>query len=86
MIYEMVAIKDVKTGTYMPPQPVKNAHEAIRGLTQLLREGGNSPIVQFPADFVLYRVGFFDDAIGMLSAESTPEHIVDIISLKMEDK
>ena len=57
-------LNDVKTGIYHPPYFFHNDADAIRTLLSSCTPG--TQLYSHPEDFVLYAVGGFDGATGML--------------------
>ncbi|QCQ84590.1 nonstructural protein [Blackfly microvirus SF02] len=53
---------------------------AVRSFADLVNDP-NSTVSRHPTDYVLYRVGVFDDASGMLHGADPVNHIIDAISL-----
>lgn len=71
---------DVKAGAYGTPFFSSNDGTAVRAVTNLVNRDGTVPS-DSPGDFTLYRVGDFDDNVGLLSA-CTPVPVVNCASLK----
>lgn len=63
MIAKYYAVRDEKVGAFMPPFPMRSDGEAIRGFVDACSDKSTS-FNKHPADFVLFRVGEFDDIAG----------------------
>lgn len=59
----LVALRDSKTGAFLPPLVVSSPGEAQRTYEDVLARGP-SLITNHPGDFPLYEVGKFDDQTG----------------------
>lgn len=59
---------DSKVGAYLPPFFMRSSAEAIRAFTDAAN-GGNSQITAHAEDYVLFRIGTFDDERGILEQE-----------------
>ena len=68
MIYGLYAIKDAKS-TFMPCNPDMNDACAIRNFEHAVRQP-DSLLRSHPNDYALYRVGTYDNEIGVLTPES----------------
>lgn len=79
MIYKAYTIHDRKALTYSPPFFQLQDGQAVRMLQDLVGDTGTQ-IGRHPADFVLYRIGTYDDSNGGMSA-TVLEHVVDAIAL-----
>lgn len=80
MIYRVYSIFDRKALIYHPPffQPTDGA------ATRLVRDLANdvqTQIGRHPGDYVLYRVGTYDDSNGGLYPIDPRDHVVDVIAL-----
>lgn len=74
------SIFDYKSLVYNSPwfQPADGA------ATRILSDLANDPstnIGRHPGDYVLYKIGSYDDATGRLEALSPVEHVMDAIAL-----
>ena len=57
---------DVKTCTLTPPMVLTCSAEAERLIIQMFAQDAKIPIVQFPADFTLFKVADWDDEKGVI--------------------
>lgn len=80
MIYNAYSIFDNKALLFHPPffQPTDGA--ATRMLADLVGDQ-NTSIGRHPGDYVLYRVGTYDDARGVLTPLDPRAHVMDAIAL-----
>lgn len=61
----IVAIKDLKTGTFMAPGHIHNVAAAVRDFeTGINRPDENSNLYMYPSDFELWKLGTWDDITG----------------------
>lgn len=68
MIYEVYAIKDVKADVFSNPFISANDETIMRTISDVLRNPEH-PYAKHPGDYILYRVGAFDDHSGMIGSE-----------------
>lgn len=61
------SIYDIKSRQYQPPFVMRTIEEAIRGFSYACKKDGSN-FKEFPADFTLYQVAFFDDELGQLES------------------
>lgn len=64
MMLGVYAIRDCVAGTYLPPVYAHNESEMIRAIKYELTKPGM--MQQFASDYVLYRIGEYDDDMGVL--------------------
>lgn len=74
------SIYDRKALIYSPPFFSATDGTAMRSFAQAANDL-NTNIGRFPADFVLYRVGQFNDAKGIMLPESPLTHVADATAL-----
>lgn len=67
MVLNGYSLLDVKTGLYSPPFFLAHDVLALRAVLELCSDRNTTP-GKYPADYVLYRLGSFDDNTGMVSA------------------
>lgn len=80
MITNAFSIYDRKALRFHAPFFAVSVGEAVRSFT----DAANDPqttIARYPGDFVLYRVGAFDDASGQLQLCHPAEHVADADAL-----
>lgn len=75
------SLYDVKAKKFGPLQMFDSDESAIRSFVILLKSGRDSIICEFPDDFVLYRVGNFDDSTGSIQSEPSPVSIINGFNL-----
>lgn len=80
MIMQAYSIFDLKALHYHLPFFAPNDAVAIRSLGDLVNDP-QSRISQHPADYVLYRVGHYDDATGGVQPVSPLVHVIDAVAL-----
>lgn len=71
MINKVFAIRDTKAEAFMQPFFTPAAGIAIRMFTDLVNDG-KSTAFKYPDDFVLFEIGQFDDATGVISPLACP--------------
>lgn len=74
------SIYDRKALQYHPPFFAAADGSAARTFQDLANDP-QTTIGRHPSDYVLYRVGGWDDATGILSVDLPPQHVVDALSL-----
>lgn len=67
MKVQAFSIRDKKAEVYDFPFPAQNAAVACRMVESMMRQG-NTPMAQFPDDYVLVHVGEFDQDFGVINA------------------
>lgn len=80
MKINMYALKDIKAGAYMLPFGSQNDMTAIRMLSYSVNGSERSLVHDHPEDIELWRVGVFDDTLGVF--ESKVEFIRTAMSVK----
>lgn len=80
MLLNAYSIFDTKALIFHAPFFFAQDGQAVRALSDLVADT-NTQIGRHPADFVLYRVGDWDDQSGQLGGDRTRVHVVDAISL-----
>lgn len=80
MILNAYAIYDRKGLVYHAPFFAAQDGQAVRSFSDLANDPSTT-IGRHPNDYVLYRVGGYDDSSGSLLPVSTLEHIVDANAL-----
>lgn len=78
MFVRAYSLYDTKTGIYSPPFWEIADGAAVRVCIATAEHNNN--IGKYPEDFVLYRVGEFDDAVGMLNSVA-PVNLGSVASL-----
>jgi hypothetical protein len=73
MIVSAYSILDTKTGAYAMPFFLHHDALAIRAVIGVCREA-DSPISQYSEDYVLYKIGHYDDNLGLLTS-CRPENL-----------
>lgn len=76
MILNSYCIYDRKALRYHVPFFSSQDGEAIRSFSDLAQDP-NTTVGRHPGDYVLYRVGAFDDANGSLLPATVLEHVID---------
>lgn len=74
------SVFDRKTLAYGQPFFSHQDGAAVRILTDAAHDQ-NTMIGKHPEDFVLFKIGSYDDQLGQLSPIAPIEHVVDAISL-----
>jgi len=71
MKLNVYSVFDVKAAVYANPFYMPNDLVAIRGFTGAVNSP-DSMLYKHPEDYMLYRLGSFNDSIGLLEAENPP--------------
>lgn len=80
MILNAYSIYDRKSLLYFTPWFQSTHGAATRVLKDLVNDQ-NTSIGRHPADYVLYHIGVYDDAKGMLTPLSPMDHVMDAAAL-----
>lgn len=80
MLLNAYTLYDSKALTYSPPFYC-TAHGAAVRMVMDLAADPNTSVGRHPADFTLYCVGMFNDAVGGLLPSDSREHISDVLPL-----
>lgn len=80
MLINAYTLYDAKALTYSPPFYCGAHGQAVRAVMELVQDL-NTTVGRHPADFTLYCVGQFNDAVGCLLPADVREHIADVTSL-----
>lgn len=72
------SVFDKKVGRYYRPTFCSSVVEVGRNLQQLVKDK-NSSLCLYPADFVVYCVGHFDDEKGIMIPEIPPQFVAEVI-------
>lgn len=77
----IVVLKDRVAETFMVPFVVPGVGLALRSLKDEIRRGGDGNVLaSHPGDFVLYRIGSFDEATGVITPED-PSVVIEVANL-----
>jgi len=71
MITKVFGVYDSKAKAYWPPVYLQQEGLAIRQFTDMVNDGKSTPS-KYPADFILYRVGSWDDQTCLFTNEVPP--------------
>jgi len=85
--HQVMCLRDVKGGYFMPPFTTKSIPTAIRSLTDEAQNQEKSMLYRFPQDYQVYRLGQFYEDSGILDTLQTPElicEVSDLVQLKVE--
>lgn len=78
MIVNVYAIYDSKADAFLQPWFAATHALAFRNIERATKNP-ESPFVQFPADFTLFKIGEFNDEDGTLSASKVNESLGNFI-------
>lgn len=73
------SIYDRKALQYHPPFFTSTDGQAARSLSDLVQDN-NTTIGRHPGDYVLYCIGTYDDAKGLMAPLSPVRHVVDAVA------
>lgn len=77
---QMFAIFDKKAVSYMEPFCMHQKGQAIRACEDLVKNP-QTMMSKHPADFALFHIGQFDDASGIITPLSAPQHIEEFVNM-----
>lgn len=80
MILNAYSIYDRKALQYHPPFYASTDGAAVRSLSDLANDP-NTSVGRHPGDYVLYRVGQYDDQKGRLIPTDPLAHVMDAIAI-----
>lgn len=69
MNWIIVSIKDRAIEAFQPASVFRHEAQAIRSFTDAMQNPNNTDINKHPADFDLYRLGYFDDSTGIITSD-----------------
>lgn len=78
----LYSIFDRGVAKFMVPFPAETDHDAIRQCKQVVNSDRKSPITDYPEDYDLYFVGWFNDEEGKLVTNQAPKMITQLKELK----
>lgn len=64
----LFAVRDVKAGYFLPPFLLLSDGEALRAFEEATLNN-QTPIAQHPEDYMLFRLGDFDEITGQIKSE-----------------
>lgn len=71
------SIYDVKSGMYGPAMTFVNDSTAIRSFQELLTSGDkNSLLAMYPADYILFCLGVYDQQSGIIQSLPAPMNVL----------
>lgn len=79
------SIFDQATGAYMRPFFARSDEEALREFSNLTR-GTENKIADYPQDFILHRVGTWDDKDGILAGNGAEKVITALEVIAMDKR
>lgn len=71
MISKIFTVYDVKTEAYLNPFFMATKGAAIRGFSELVNDP-NHNFGKYPADFILFEIGSYDDQRGLVESLPAP--------------
>ena len=83
MILEAFSVYDKAVNAFMPPFFARSTGEAIRSFGDLAHDNSTN-VCKHPSDFVLYRVGEFNDNSGLFAVVE-PARLVGALEVHRED-
>lgn len=79
-IQPMYSLFDKKALTYSPPFVASNDQVAIRMVRDLVQDT-NTTVGRHASDYTLYGIATWDDALGLVIAQTPLQLIVEVIAL-----
>lgn len=77
MLSNIYAIYDVKSGMYGPAMTFVNDATAIRSFQEMLTsQDQNSLLSLYPADYILFCVGEYNQETGLIKSHAAPVNII----------
>lgn len=83
MVLHAYSVYDRKAVAYHPPFYSPADGHAVRTFSDLANDR-TTMVGRHPSDYVLYRVGGWDDRAGQLLPFTAPEHVIDALALVTE--
>jgi len=80
MLTNAYTVYDVKSLTYSPPFFAVSHGAAVRMFSDIANDT-NTSVGRHPADYSLYCIGQFNDAVGVMLPNDIREHISDATAL-----
>lgn len=80
MKLRIYSIFDLKAEEFSPPFFQKNDRLAMRTVTESA-QGPTSMLQNYPDDFILYRLGDFDNETGVIIIEQKPHMLMNVANL-----
>lgn len=80
MIQKMYTVYDAKASYFLTPWPARSEGIARREFASAC-QNPEAPMHKYPADFILYEVGAYNDADGALTAVSPVIRICDGVEI-----
>lgn len=80
MIVNAYSIYDNKSLVYSNPFFAPTDGAAIRIVSDASNDM-NTSLGRHPGDYVLYKVGYYDDASGILNHLDPKQHVIDVVAL-----
>lgn len=80
MITNVFSIFDTKTGLYMQPFYMRTQGEAMRALMSVMQDV-NHNFAKYPSDFVLFRLGTYDESSACFEMLNAPHSVCGLIEL-----
>lgn len=77
----LFSIKDDKSKKFGSLFECENSDTAIREVVTVFMTGQNAFFTKFPSHFTLYKVGEYDNATGLITAQ-TPLAVINLLSCK----
>ena len=81
MIFKIYTVFDGAVSAYLPPMLMRSKGEAIRSVTEALRDPQHQFAKHSP-DYTLFELGEWDDNSSQYSLHATPEKVALLIELK----
>lgn len=81
MLHKIFSVYDSKVAAYLPPMLMRTRGEAIRAVTEAIRDPQHQFAKHAP-DFVLFELGEWDDNTAEYSLHNAPENLGVLIEFK----
>lgn len=76
MIHHLYSLRDSRARVFGPLLQVRSLADVERQIVHQMGKSPDSSISKYPADFVLYRIGSFDDITGKSMVIDPPERVI----------
>jgi hypothetical protein len=79
--HHVFSVRDSAVGSYMPPFCAPAVGAALRSFQDEVNRGGDSVVSRHPADYELFKLGYFDDETGSFEQEKAPVSVARAVDL-----
>ena len=80
---QIFAVKDKQVDAFLQPFFSPTLGAALRSLMEVVNDPQHT-FAKYPADYILYTLGTFDDTNGVITAADIPDPVVNLSDLKKD--